>query len=116
MHVQTAFNRMLRLPGAWVPHLGFDRATVARYSFLLSVPAVVLSGLLEFAGILTCANRPRRRARPARSGNARRGTRRLRLDRPAAALPHRPPTRVFVGYRVTLGVGVLELASMGAIA
>src|SRR4051795_9717768 len=27
--------------------LGFDRASAARYSFLLSVPAVVLSGLFE---------------------------------------------------------------------
>ncbi len=32
--------------------LGFDRTSAARYSFLLSVPAVVLSGLFEFASIL----------------------------------------------------------------
>jgi undecaprenyl-diphosphatase len=32
--------------------LGFDRPSAARFSFLLSVPAVVLSGLLEFASIL----------------------------------------------------------------
>ena len=32
--------------------LGFDRTSAARFSFLLSVPAVVLSGLLEFASIL----------------------------------------------------------------
>ena len=32
--------------------LGLDRPSAARYSFLLSVPAVVLSGLLEFASIL----------------------------------------------------------------
>jgi undecaprenyl-diphosphatase len=32
--------------------LGFDRPSAARYSFLLSVPAVVLSGLFEFASIL----------------------------------------------------------------
>jgi undecaprenyl-diphosphatase len=32
--------------------LGLDRASAARYSFLLSVPAVVLSGLLEFVSIL----------------------------------------------------------------
>ena len=31
---------------------GFDRPSAARYSFLLSVPAVVLSGLFEFASIL----------------------------------------------------------------
>jgi undecaprenyl-diphosphatase len=33
--------------------LGFDRETAARYSFLLSIPAVVLSGLLELKGIVT---------------------------------------------------------------
>src|SRR5215218_11316820 len=33
--------------------LGFDRETAARYSFLLSIPAVVLSGLLELMGIIT---------------------------------------------------------------
>jgi undecaprenyl-diphosphatase len=32
--------------------LGFDRTSAARFSFLLSVPAVVLSGLFEFATIL----------------------------------------------------------------
>lgn len=33
--------------------LGLERAVAARYSFLLSVPAVVLSGLLEFASIVS---------------------------------------------------------------
>ena len=32
--------------------LGFDRQSAARYSFLLSVPAVVLSGLFELASIV----------------------------------------------------------------
>jgi undecaprenyl-diphosphatase len=32
--------------------LGLDRPSAARFSFLLSVPAVVLSGLLEFASIV----------------------------------------------------------------
>jgi undecaprenyl-diphosphatase len=31
--------------------LGFDRASAARYSFLLSVPAVVLSGLFELKDV-----------------------------------------------------------------
>ena len=33
--------------------MGLDRTTAARFSFLLSVPAVVLSGLFELAGILS---------------------------------------------------------------
>jgi undecaprenyl-diphosphatase len=32
--------------------MGLDRTSAARYSFLLSIPAVVLSGLLEFGSIL----------------------------------------------------------------
>jgi undecaprenyl-diphosphatase len=32
--------------------LGFDRTSAARFSFLLSIPAVVLSGVLEFASFL----------------------------------------------------------------
>jgi undecaprenyl-diphosphatase len=33
--------------------MGLDRTSAARFSFLLSVPAVVLSGLFELAGILS---------------------------------------------------------------
>ena len=33
--------------------MGLDRTTAARFSFLLSVPAVVLSGLFELAGIIS---------------------------------------------------------------
>jgi undecaprenyl-diphosphatase len=33
--------------------MGLDRTSAARFSFLLSVPAVVLSGLFELVGILT---------------------------------------------------------------
>ena len=33
--------------------LGFDRTTAARFSFLLSIPAVVLSGAVEFGSILS---------------------------------------------------------------
>ena len=32
--------------------LGFDRVAAARFSFLLSVPAVVLSGLFELRGVI----------------------------------------------------------------
>jgi undecaprenyl-diphosphatase len=33
--------------------MGLDRTSAARFSFLLSVPAVVLSGALEFGSILS---------------------------------------------------------------
>lgn len=91
---------------------GFDRASAARYSFLLSVPAVVLSGLFE--------------------------ARKVGGDGSAAAGPTiiatllafvvgyasiawmlrylvRHSTAVFVAYRVALGALVLALTGAGAI-
>jgi undecaprenyl-diphosphatase len=89
----------------------FDRAAAARYSFLLSVPAVVLSGLFEL--------------RHAGEGN---------LPIAATALATllafvtgylsiafllrylaRHTIAVFVAYRVVLGVLVISLAASGAI-
>jgi undecaprenyl-diphosphatase len=61
---------------------GFDRESAARYSFLLSVPAVVLSGLFELRKIGEGARRG-----PDRDRHAARLRRRLRVDRLAAALP-----------------------------
>jgi undecaprenyl-diphosphatase len=95
--------------------LGFDRTAAARYSFLLSVPAVVLSGLFELRKI----------------GEEGEGT--------AAAVPTAiatlcafvvgyasiafllryltsHSTAVFVVYRVALGALVLVLVSAGVIA
>lgn len=49
--------------------LGLDRVAAARFSFLLSIPAVVLSGLLELKGLLdgsTTARGPRWRSPPWR--------------------------------------------------
>jgi undecaprenyl-diphosphatase len=92
--------------------LGFERTAAARYSFLLSVPAVVLSGLFEL--------------------------RHVGDGRHAAALPTaiatliafivgyasiafllrylvHHSTAVFVGYRVLLGVVVLALVANGTI-
>ena len=64
---------------------GFDRAAAARYSFLLSVPAVVLSGLFELREI----GGEDDNASVARHGDRhdRRLLLRLRGDRLAAALP-----------------------------
>ena len=76
---------------------GFDRVAAARYSFLLSVPAVVLSGLFELRKVGEDGS-------PSVGGDRDRDPRRLRLrlrrDRLAAALPH-APTRcaIFVIYR-----------------
>jgi undecaprenyl-diphosphatase len=91
--------------------LNFDRAAAARYSFLLSVPAVVLSGLFELRhagesplplGATAVAT-----ALAFVSGYA------------SIALLLRWLTRhsldVFVGYRVVLGAVVIALAATGAI-
>ena len=93
--------------------LGFDRASAARYSFLLSVPAVVISGLFEL--------------------------RKIDEEGGAGVLPTilatllafvvgygsiafllrwlvQHSTAVFVAYRVGLGALVLVLAGAGVIA
>jgi undecaprenyl-diphosphatase len=91
---------------------GLDRAAAARYSFLLSVPAVVLSGLFELGDV-------------TRAGGA---------GVPATAIATllafvagyasiafllrflvTHTTAVFVVYRVVLGIVVLALVSAGAI-
>lgn len=93
--------------------LGFDRAAIARYSFLLSVPAVVLSGLFELRDI---------------GGASSAGIGPTLL---AAVLAFvvgyasiafllrflvRHTTVVFVVYRVVLGIAVLALAATQQIA
>jgi len=96
--------------------LGFDRVAAARFSFLLSVPAVVLSGLFELRGVI--------------DGSAEGG---VGLGPTAVATllafvsgyasiafllkfltTH--TTGVFVAYRIVLGVAVLVLAGTGTIA
>jgi undecaprenyl-diphosphatase len=92
--------------------LGFDRASAARYSFLLSVPAVVLSGLFELRKI-------------GDEGGAGFGETLLATIAAfvvgyasIAFLLHwltRHSTAIFVAYRVALGVLVLALAGAGVI-
>jgi undecaprenyl-diphosphatase len=95
--------------------LGFDRTTAARFSFLLSVPAVVLSGLFEFATILDG------------SEDTQVGLGALALSTFLAFVVGyasialllrylvRHSTVVFVVYRVALGALVLVLAATGTI-
>jgi undecaprenyl-diphosphatase len=91
--------------------LNFDRAAAARYSFLLSVPAVVLSGLFEL--------------RHAGEGNLPIGATAVATllafltGYASIALLLRYLERhsivVFVAYRVVLGTLVIALAGAGAI-
>jgi undecaprenyl-diphosphatase len=95
--------------------LGLDRQSAARFSFLLSVPAVVLSGLLEFASNL------------GDSGEQHVGLGALAVATLLAFvvgyasiafllryLAHHS-TILFVVYRVALGALVLALVGAGAI-
>jgi undecaprenyl-diphosphatase len=93
--------------------LGFDRASAARYSFLLSVPAVVLSGVFELRKI-------------GEEGGAGFGAT-LVATICAFVVGYasiafllrwlaRHSTGVFVAYRVVLGVLVIALAASGVIA
>jgi len=93
--------------------LGFDRESAARYSFLLSVPAVVLSGLFELRDI-------------GEEGGAGFGPTLLAtvcafvVGYASIAfllrwLAHHS-TLVFVAYRVVLGAAVIALTAAGVIA
>jgi undecaprenyl-diphosphatase len=95
--------------------LGLDRTTAARFSFLLSVPAVVLSGLLELGSILSGEE-----GQHVGLGNLVIATVLAFVSGYAAiAWLLRFLTShsmvVFVVYRVALGVLVLVLVSSGAI-
>src|SRR5215218_10326515 len=93
--------------------LGFDRASAARYAFLLSVPAVVLSGLFELRKI----------GEEEGAGFAATALATLLAFIVGYAsiafllrwLAHHS-TAVFVAYRVALGVLVLVLVGAGVIA
>jgi undecaprenyl-diphosphatase len=92
--------------------LGLDRAAAARYSFLLSVPAVVLSGLFELKDV-------------GQGGGA--GFFPTALATLLAFIVGyasiawllrylvRHPVTIFVIYRVALGVLVLTLVATGAV-
>jgi undecaprenyl-diphosphatase len=95
--------------------LGLDRPTAARFSFLLSVPAVVLSGLLELGSILTGDE-----GQHVSTGNLVLATALAFVTGYAAIAwmlryltSH--STVVFVIYRVALGALVLVLVGAGAI-
>ena len=94
--------------------LGFNREAAARFSFLLSIPAVVLSGLLEFGTILSGEDNH------AGLGDLAVATVLAFVSGYAAIagllrflVNH--STMVFVVYRVVLGVVVLALTASGAI-
>jgi undecaprenyl-diphosphatase len=95
--------------------LGLDRPTAARFSFLLSVPAVVLSGLFELGSILSGEE-----GQHVSTGNLILATL-LAFVTGYAAIAwllrflSTHSTIVFVVYRVALGVLVLVLVSTGAI-
>ncbi len=95
--------------------MGLDRTAAARFSFLLSIPAVVLSGLFEFAGILTGDEHT-----DTSLGALAVATLFAFLSGYAAIAfllryLERHSTIVFVVYRVALGVLVLALTAAGAI-
>jgi undecaprenyl-diphosphatase len=91
--------------------LNFDRAAAARYSFLLSIPAIVLSGLFELRhageGHLPIGATAIATLLAFVSGYASIALLLRYLERHSIV--------VFVGYRIVLGVMVIALATSGAI-
>jgi undecaprenyl-diphosphatase len=95
--------------------LGFDRESAARYSFLLSIPAVLLSGLFEFAEVLTGHTKNHTSVGSLAVATV------LAFFVGYASIAFllryltTHSTRVFVAYRVVLGAAVLVLVAAGAI-
>jgi undecaprenyl-diphosphatase len=95
--------------------MGLDRTSAARFSFLLSVPAVVLSGLFELVGIITGSEQQDVSAAKLTIATV------LAFITGYAAIAWMlrfltsHSTIVFVVYRVVLGTLVLVLVATGAI-
>jgi undecaprenyl-diphosphatase len=96
--------------------LGFDRVAAARFSFLLSVPAVVLSGLYELKDVVNGTAEGAVGVGPTAVATV------LAFVTGYASIAFllrfltTHTTRVFVGYRVVLGTVVLALAATKVIA
>ena len=94
--------------------LGMEREAAARFSFLLSIPAIVLSGLFGLTELINGDDGVSFTALAI--SHDRRVRRRLRVDRLPAAVPRvRTPRSIFVVYRVALGALVLALTASGTI-
>jgi undecaprenyl-diphosphatase len=95
--------------------LGFDRVSAARFSFLLSVPAVVLSGLFELKGVIDGSAEGAVGVAPTAVATV------LAFITGYASIAFllrfltTHSTAVFVGYRIVLGSTVLALVAAGAI-
>ncbi|MEA2156873.1 MAG: undecaprenyl-diphosphatase [Solirubrobacteraceae bacterium] len=96
--------------------LGFDRVSAARFSFLLSIPAVVLSGLYELKDVVNGSAEGAVGVGPTAVATL------LAFVTGYASIAlllrflTTHSTVVFVGYRVVLGATVLALVASGAIA
>jgi undecaprenyl-diphosphatase len=96
--------------------LGFDRVAAARFSFLLSIPAVVLSGLFELKGVVDGSAEGAVGAGPTAVATL------LAFVTGYASIAFllkfltTHTTGVFVAYRIALGAVVLVLAGTHAIA
>jgi undecaprenyl-diphosphatase len=96
--------------------LGFDRVSAARFSFLLSVPAVVLSGLFELRSLIDGSAEGAVGVGPTAVATV------LSFITGYASIAFllrfltTHSTAVFVAYRLVLGTAVLALTASGAIA
>jgi undecaprenyl-diphosphatase len=96
--------------------LGFDRVAAARFSFLLSIPAVVLSGLYELKDVVNGSAEGSVGVAPTAVATL------LAFVTGYASIAlllrflTTHTTGVFVAYRVVLGAAVLALVASGAIA
>ena len=95
--------------------LGFDREAAARFSFLLSVPAVLLSGLFEFKGVLDGSVEGEVETVPLIVATALSFVVGYISIAGLLRFLASNSTFVFVAYRVVLGIVVLALVGAGTL-
>jgi len=95
--------------------LGLDRAAAARFSFLLSIPAVVLSGVFQLYGIASGEESSRAGALPLAAATVVAGASGYAAIHFVLRWLQSHTVLIFVVYRVALGSLVLGLVAAGAI-
>lgn len=96
--------------------LGMDRVSAARFSFLLSIPAVVLSGVYELRDVVDGSAEGAAGLGPTAVATVFAFISGYLSIALLLRFLTTHTTRVFVAYRVLLGAAVLVLAATGAIA
>jgi undecaprenyl-diphosphatase len=95
--------------------LGLRRETAARFSFLLSIPAVAAAGLFELRGVVSGGALSGEVLGPTLVATAAAFVSGLAAIGALMKLLTTSSTRLFIGYRIALGIFLLLLVSRGIV-